>query len=90
MKGDFERVMNVHEIICRELDEPEHSVIAAILTACVVAEDITSRMIESWSHELALGIRKGLFGKNAPDSASITDYMDRAGSYPCAGCVSER
>ncbi|RKX23725.1 MAG: hypothetical protein DRP46_14305 [Candidatus Zixiibacteriota bacterium] len=88
MAYEVEKVMAIYSKLYEELDaEEEGPMVAAILTACAVAEDICERMVENFSHQLALGIRHGLFGKNASATASIASPTDPGFTCPYEGCV---
>jgi hypothetical protein len=39
--------------------------------AIVALAKTWSRLLDSLGHEICMGVRKGLFGKNAPDETSI-------------------
>ncbi len=71
MDRNFEKVMNTYQAVYEELNDDEGPMVAAVLTACVIAEDISDRWIENLSHQLALGIRHGLFGRDALPNAHI-------------------
>ena len=71
--GDVDKIAAIFQEMSKETED--NAIAAALLTLCVSMEGISERLSERLSHDISTGLRKGLFGVNDPEWASIRDLF---------------